>query len=274
MAQAAGLIRVNAVGVDYRHPESFEIRRDQGGGDWLLLHFLVPVQARTTQGIHAAPRGSCLLYPPGQPQWYRGDGIGLANDWLHFSGVGRRGNGDVRRLLRRLRLPVGVPFQPAHAGDVPVLLSEIRREYVRRDTHWQEVCDTIVRRLFLLLSRSAQPHTPAMTPHQRTLHEACQQVRLRVQAAPQERWTLERMARLAHLSRSRFATVFTRFFGVSPMEYVIQARIDHARWYLANTDLPVKRIAALSGFSSIHYFSRAFRKRVGCPPSRLHTAGR
>lgn len=74
------------------------------------------------------------------------------------------------------------------------------------------------------------------------------------------------MADRARLSPSRFAAVFRQHFGVSPHQYFLRLRIDHAQNLLASTDLPVKLIAEYCGFANVHHFSKAFKQRLNLSP--------
>lgn len=78
------------------------------------------------------------------------------------------------------------------------------------------------------------------------------------------------MADAAHLSPSRFRALYRRFFGVSPAEDLIRARIRMACLLLTNATLTVGEVARRSGFGSVYYFSRAFKARVGCPPREYY----
>lgn len=61
--------------------------------------------------------------------------------------------------------------------------------------------------------------------------------------------------------------LFRRASGISPKEYVIQARTHAAQAYLEGSSLPIKRIAAELGYHDEFHFSRQFRDRVGVSPS-------
>ncbi len=65
-------------------------------------------------------------------------------------------------------------------------------------------------------------------------------------------------------------TLYRRFrdrYGVAPKEYIEEVRFDRARKLLRESDLLIKEIAVVCGFSDQLYFSRKFSERVGCPPS-------
>ena len=61
---------------------------------------------------------------------------------------------------------------------------------------------------------------------------------------------------------------FCRIFcGCGPIDYLISLRIAHAKRLIREGSLNFSEIAAEAGFSSLHYFSRAFKARTGMSPS-------
>lgn len=82
----------------------------------------------------------------------------------------------------------------------------------------------------------------------------------------QESFCVEQLAELAAMSVRNFARVFTRHMQMTPMEFVLNARIDHARSLLESTDLPLKTVAFRSGFGSSRYMRQMFDKRLGLTP--------
>lgn len=78
--------------------------------------------------------------------------------------------------------------------------------------------------------------------------------------------TVEQLASHCSLSVYHFIRVFHKETGFTPHEYIINVRMNTARYMLANTDLPVKEICYISGFSSESVFSTAFRKKTGMTP--------
>lgn len=84
---------------------------------------------------------------------------------------------------------------------------------------------------------------------------------------PRHDWKLEELARLAGLSPNYLSTVFRRTFGMPPMRYLLDCRINHARHLLHASDLSITAIAAELGFSSLQHFSTRFREHTGTSPS-------
>lgn len=84
---------------------------------------------------------------------------------------------------------------------------------------------------------------------------------------------LGHLAQVAGLGRSRFVQRFRRVTGVSPMRYLERLRMEEARRRLEE-DLPVNRVAQLTGFDDPLYFSRRFRAMHGVSPSAYRAVTR
>lgn len=83
---------------------------------------------------------------------------------------------------------------------------------------------------------------------------------------PKSAHTVESLAELAVMSRSAFAGKFQAAYGVGPMEFLRQHRVESAARLLGNPTISVKRAAHEVGFGSRNAFSRAFRSVMGCSP--------
>ena len=91
---------------------------------------------------------------------------------------------------------------------------------------------------------------------------------------PAQLWTLQKLAALAHLSRSAFASRFRAVVGAAPMAYVTQWRMHLAAQLLRETELSVAEVAHRVGYRSEPSFTRLFRAHLGAPPGRFRWADR
>lgn len=86
-------------------------------------------------------------------------------------------------------------------------------------------------------------------------------------AAPGADLTVATLAERAHMSPRHFARAFKAATGASPARFVANSRLDAARFHLAETLEPLKRVAERCGFASADVLSRRFRDRFGVTPS-------
>jgi len=86
--------------------------------------------------------------------------------------------------------------------------------------------------------------------------------------------TLATLARQATVSPRTFSRRFTADTGITPMQWVLRARVDHARELLERTDLTVTQVAEATGLRSDTNLRRHFGAIVGTSPSAYRTAFR
>ena len=75
------------------------------------------------------------------------------------------------------------------------------------------------------------------------------------------------LARHTVMGESVFIRWFKQHTGVTPAIYVQQARANHAAQLLALTNHTIEQIAADCGFPNRYYFTRVFRRHLGCAPA-------
>jgi len=89
-----------------------------------------------------------------------------------------------------------------------------------------------------------------------------------VHNAPEFRWTLEDLAKVAGMSRTSFATKFAQLMSMTPVAYITHWRMQIARQQLAETDQAIIDIAESTGYQSEAAFGRVFKKYFATPPAR------
>jgi len=78
---------------------------------------------------------------------------------------------------------------------------------------------------------------------------------------------VERLAEQAGMSPRSFARIYAAKMGATPARMVEKIRVEAVRRNLEETDLPIKRIAALCGFGQEERLRRAFARQVGTTPA-------
>lgn len=83
-----------------------------------------------------------------------------------------------------------------------------------------------------------------------------------------EHLTLQMLSGLVHMSESYLIRIFKINKEITPFQYLEQLRMDAAVSYLLNTSFTIQHITQLTGYNSIHYFSRHFKQKYGVSPSQ------
>ena len=85
---------------------------------------------------------------------------------------------------------------------------------------------------------------------------------------------LDDMARAVHLSAHYFCELFKAGTGMPPGKYLARLRVEHAKYLLLTTRLPVTEIALRAGFCDSSYFARVFKAVAGVSPRDFQKTGK
>lgn len=87
-----------------------------------------------------------------------------------------------------------------------------------------------------------------------------------IQEHLEEDIAVEQLAETAHLNADYLNRIFKKETGTSLNQYVIQQKMEKAKWLLLNTNDTIATIAAKVGYYNYSSFNRVFIKTVGCAP--------
>jgi AraC-like DNA-binding protein len=88
---------------------------------------------------------------------------------------------------------------------------------------------------------------------------------------PGASYNVATLASIGGRSRSVFAREFSELVGITPMEFVMQARLARARDLIVATDASIGQISTEAGFASRTHFNRLFRDIYGTDPSTFRS---
>lgn len=78
--------------------------------------------------------------------------------------------------------------------------------------------------------------------------------------------TLKLLSEHFHISADYISHEFRKIYGISPINYVIDRRLNDAKWLLINTDKSLVSISEKVGYENTSYFSKLFEKRIHYSP--------
>lgn len=82
--------------------------------------------------------------------------------------------------------------------------------------------------------------------------------------------SLEALAALCHMQKFTFCRDFKKAYSVTPFDFLLKLRIQHAKHLLANKpDISIGEAAESSGFHDASYFCRIFKRFEHCTPGQF-----
>lgn len=150
------------------------------------------------------------------------------------------------------------------------LLAEMREEYLRKEPHYEAVVRAQLVRFLAYVNRYFSKDSGNSSIHARGT-ETIRNVLHEMEERMEHPWTLKELSDRAHLSTSRFSSLFTQVVGTSPMDYLIQLRLSKAVELIETTDGKIIDIASECGFRNLSNFNRLFKQHIGKLPSELRS---
>ncbi len=86
---------------------------------------------------------------------------------------------------------------------------------------------------------------------------------------PENKWTVDSMAELCFLSRTKFSDLFKSVLMETPMNYLTQWRISIAYRMLADQKVSTLQAALACGYDNESSFSKAFKRLLGVNPGAV-----
>lgn len=78
--------------------------------------------------------------------------------------------------------------------------------------------------------------------------------------------SISEIACATNVSKRTLERKFRRLLNQTPTQAYLQCRLEHAQRLLRNTDLKIREVALASGFASMSYFCRAYKRRFRRQP--------
>lgn len=272
-------IKIADFGINTRHAPEVVVDRPSGmiTYQWARDYYLVtcfrtPFFYLTANGVEEGKPGDCVLHDPISPQKHGplpGASEGFRNDWIHIKGA------DVSALIKAYNLPMRTIIPTGNSDFISSFLRNIITEKYAGHKYWKEAIAAQVNLMLLKIGRHYDliSSTSTMSPSETALQTKFVDIRMQMRQQFKQQWTVESLAKLACLSTSRFNVLYRKFFGVSPIDDLMDSRLEHAAYLLGGTMSSMNDVSRECGFSSQHYFSRVFRKRMGCTPSSFGKSG-
>ncbi|EDY82889.1 transcriptional regulator, AraC family protein [Verrucomicrobiia bacterium DG1235] len=246
----------------YPEARNHLVKRDQGCPNHILIYCIGGQGWYSLNGEKRIPvqAGQAILIPAKSPHAYGStEGQSWRLYWIHFSGTEADG---LFNFLSDERTNALI-YLPHHASIITAFEDAIRwtqREHSKSVLHaFAGSCS----RLLGIIAEGKRPNSSRA----RFVEERVRSTITRMRETLRSPLSLEQLASEACLSVPHYSALFKKQTSSSPIQMYSQMRIQLACELLHNTDLGIKEVAETAGYEDAYYFSRAFKKVMGCPPS-------
>ena len=232
-----------------------EILRPLGREDWLLFFVANESETFYLESIHTAAKGSFVIFAPHEKQHHKYLGDKTAEFYyIHFK---------CRQLPSEVSFKTSTVYSPPFKRVYCDFFEAIIKENLEKQPLYEELSTIKFLELLLMLSRDTLGGAESSGGVSRLAH-AIQYIN----ANYDKNHSLEDYAALMHMSKYHFLRVFKQTVGVPPLEYRNNIRLEHAAELIKEKVSSIEEIALSLGFSSLAYFSSAFKKKYGVSPKQ------
>lgn len=199
------------------------------------------------------PPGTIILFSPASKQNFKCADHSFQNSFVVFSAT------DEEQKTMTFDRPVSV-----HNSDFFInLLTLIHQEFYASTEHGPAL-DLL---LLSLLEKAKEYLSTVSTPESSEKEITLHNLRTEMLGCAQFDWAINKLAKMCHMSPSRFHVVYKEKYGVSPIHDIRQQRISIAQSLLRTTDKSIQEVSEACGYKSIAYFSRHFKQTTGLSPT-------
>jgi AraC-like DNA-binding protein len=212
----------------------------------------------TIDGTFRIPEGSIILLYPGVWHRYRPLKMGWSEHYVGFDGdFADRIFGNDFFLGRHPIIHVGF------REELHTLFHEIQLQVQLEKSGYQQICAGMVHTILGIVMSIKKNEDFEGKEIEKKIRKACIIIRDHMD----RNLIMETLASDLNTGYSNFRQMFKKYTGLSPVQYHISLKIQHAKELLCNTDMSIKEISYKLEFSSIHYFSRIFKSKTRNTPS-------
>lgn len=248
-------------GYEARHPSPYQMSRPDGLPHYVLLIIRSGGEFQLGEASYSARPGDALVIAPGTSYYYGNPQGDYVDDWLHFSI-------EDCPLKEQLDHLANVPFPIGNTELYTFCIRQLLWEHSYGHPDYAgENTDCLFQLLFNHLFAAWQTRNNKETalPYYNEL----QLVRLDAANHFSQRHSIGEISRRLGISESYFQYLYKKHFGISFHRDLIRMRIDHARYTLLTSSLPIDQVAELCGYSNEVHFYRQFKKITGVTPSEF-----
>ena len=233
---------------------SYGVQRNAFSSYLLIVMLTGALSWQTRHGRGVARPGQALLLDCNAPHTYAAQGK-CSFTFVHFAG------GQSAAIYEEIERTGGNMIHLPDPNELNETIGEMLSS-MRRDRRLNEgqASAMIYGMLMKLLERSGVSGEGGLG------NPAVDRAIAYIQAHLSEPLSVEDMAASTGYSASYFSHLFTQDTGMSPYQFVVRSRVEHAQQLLMTTHQTVQEIAFQCGFNSAANFCYTFRRFTGLSP--------
>ncbi|MEM1319444.1 MAG: AraC family transcriptional regulator [Bacteroidota bacterium] len=244
---------INGIGL-YDYVSKGLINRAEGTNDYLFVHLHTPCQVWYDGTLHSYPKDAFVIFPPNSKHLFGNEEVNWCYSWLHCDGK------FVESLLNKGLIREGLPYKMTSSRLNDKYLLQIREELQLFSNYDREIVECILTIWLRSLNRAL--YIPGISP----IPDRMQKASAYIGQHFSQKLSLADIGVVAGLGQSQLIQEFKKYFGKTPIEYLMHTRLDRAATLLRDGNHTISQISFQLGFCNPFYFSKQFKGAYGVSP--------
>ncbi|MDU4883988.1 MAG: AraC family transcriptional regulator [Clostridium celatum] len=149
-------------------------------------------------------------------------------------------------------------------------LNTLVHEVEEKKVNYELACKSILTLFIIYISRNTESNL-LIADNPEKLNIECVKIKNYIDSHYSENITLDILSNLSYVNKFHLVHLFTKQMGISPINYLINRRIEESKNLLTTTNYSIRDISTIVGFSNSSYFSQMFKKFTGYSPRMYKT---
>lgn len=167
-------------------------------------------------------------------------------------------------FFETLDIPFDTVMQIGNLNGLSLIVKNMSYENYSTNLYRTDSLELYMKLFFLKLSEKIHAVGKEKSD---SYHDKLSILRSKIYNKPYLEWNVEGLAHELTMSNSYFQHLYKAAFGISVMNDVIRSRIEHAKYLLSTTDMPISQIAEMCGYKCGLHFMRQFKTRMQMTPT-------
>ena len=254
---------INCAGV-FSTSMNFTSDNVEGRRDFYLLYiFSGKLNVAFPDGIRECAEDTLLIFPPNKRYLYsHTDKAPIEYVFVHFTGS------KAEEILHECDIKIHPEVNYVEGGEsIPAKFQSMHDAFAKQDKLRDRELAAIFERILISFSRKLKTKNDK---RHKTLHKSI----AKILTSYNDSIKIPELAALENLSVSRYNALFREQMDCSPVEFILNTRMSAACELLSSTDMTIKEIGLMCGYTDPHFFSKSFRRRFGISPSEFREGKR
>ncbi len=228
-----------------------------------VLHFILSGKGtfRCGKKLYNLKAGNAFLICPDYVTYYEAD---MEDPW-HYIWVGFNGV-KAPKIIRQTGLSYD---NPVFSYDNDNFFIDTIRKMASYTKYSFETELSRIAYLYLFLSKLIEiaPANPTLHPYNSSIEEYVKSAVDYIEKNYSSNMSVNQLSDYIGINRKYMCTLFKKFIGQTPIDYILKIRMERACSLLTNDNLSIAEVSNSIGYSDQFVFSKQFKKSMGETPS-------